>query len=713
MELVYLYVEKYRRFSNAGFNFSSAIRFEYNEEDRLLKNNSDNSSLPDGFWGDNISNLVMIVGNNGSGKTSLMQYIIQVFQKLHYGDIMPGYGILALREEKNIYYCEFEKKSKELKTGFHDKRYKFIRVEWQEMEQLVLSLKIIYLTNALSQMDHQRNQRMSCDRYSLIYDCSVGGLIYADAQRDVNKELHQGPAGSSELETYFFYEQYKQIKFVFDKNQYRILQDMKKSDYPVPLPEVLYIDLLLDNQLRYLLDSERYDVARLHRLDERLFPHEWMEMQRQADIFNKDEIHSEAKKRHYALHILRYYLSCCCVWGMLSSIVRRFGEEQKEILWGKLMQWQVETNRKEFQLTSRRIWEMCEEIVGKHPVKDMKEWEIFREKCIPHYERFLEFVRTEPLMDYFRLEDSIAGILNGQGNLRCISLSISTDKAEWFMDFLKKYRYIANPDYFMDFHWGLSSGETNLLSMFAAFYYAFPNDYTNQEHGDYTIYNRTKHGEYCKCDDVIVLADEVDLTYHPEWQREYISLLTAFLTRIYPPSCCKNIQIILSTHSPILLGDVPQPNVIYLKYFQGDKTTKLDTEKHLGTFGQNVHLLFKDGFFLYKGTMGRFAHDKIRGYMVKLQELENEVDAALRENCVESDRDEYIRRLREFEKCVELIAEPIIQKKLFLLIDEIKGKLISGQQNHLNSLSDEMLEKQLELLQKERNRRKNDKNPNL
>lgn len=281
------------------------------------------------------------------------------------------------------------------------------------------------------------------------------------------------------------------------------------------------------------------------------------------------------------------------------------------------------------------------------------------------------------------------------------------------MDFLKKYRYIANPDYFMDFHWGLSSGETNLLSMFAAFYYVFPNDYTNQEHGGYAIYNRSEYGEYCKCDDVILLADEVDLTYHPEWQREYISLLTAFLTRIYPPSCCKNIQIILSTHSPILLGDVPQPNVIYLKYSQGDKTTKLDKEGHLGTFGQNVHLLFKDGFFLDRGTMGRFAHDKIRSYMKELQKLENNVDAALGKGCSENQRDEYIRSLLELEKCVELIAEPIIRKKLFLLIDKIKGKLLPEQQNHLISLSDEMLERQLELLQKERNRRKNDKNPNL
>lgn len=660
MEIVYLYIEKYRRFSDAEFNFSSAIRLKYNGKSRILKDISDNFFLPNGFWGENISNLVMIVGNNGSGKTSLMQYIIQVFQKLYQGDVMLGYGILALREGGNIYYCEFEKKDKELITRFHDERFKYTMLEWQEMKQRVLSLKIMYFTNALSQMDYQRNQRMCCDRYSLIYDCSMGGLMYADIQRDVNKELHRGTADFSEFEAYFLYEQYKQIKFVFDKNQHKILQEMKNEQYPVPVPKVLYIDLLLDNQLRFLLDSERHDVSWIDHLEESLFFSEWLEMRHRADMFDRNEIRSEKEDKKYAAFILRYYLSRCCIWGMLSSIARRFGEAQKEILRTELQKWEPEPNTKGFQMTSRRIWEVCEMIVDKYPVEDMDEWRIFREKCSPQYALFLDFVRDEQLTEYLTIEDSIDNILNGQRKLRCISLSISTDKAEWFMDFLKKYRYIANPDYFMDFHWGLSSGETNLLSMFAALYYVFPNDYTNLEHGDYTIYNHVGNGEYRKCDDVILLADEVDLTYHPEWQREYISLLTAFLSRIYPPSCCKNIQIVLSTHSPILLGDVPQPNVIYLKYSQTDKTMKPDQEKHLGTFGQNVHLLFKDGFFLDKGIMGRFAHDKIKGYIEKLQDLQNNVNAALREGNLEKRRDAYICRMQELENCVELIAEPII-----------------------------------------------------
>lgn len=112
-------MEKYRRFIDAGFNFSSVIRLEYDKENRILKNISDNFFLPDGFWGENISNLVMIVGNNGSGKTSLMQYIIQVFQKLHHNDATLGYGILVLREGENIYYCEFENKNEAIKTEFN------------------------------------------------------------------------------------------------------------------------------------------------------------------------------------------------------------------------------------------------------------------------------------------------------------------------------------------------------------------------------------------------------------------------------------------------------------------------------------------------------------------------------------------------------------------------------------------------------------------
>lgn len=59
-----------------------------------------------------------------------------------------------------------------------------------------------------------------------------------------------------EVESYLLYEQYKQIKFVFDKHQHRICVDLKKKGYPVPVPEKLYIDLMLEHHMSFVLDDD-------------------------------------------------------------------------------------------------------------------------------------------------------------------------------------------------------------------------------------------------------------------------------------------------------------------------------------------------------------------------------------------------------------------------------------------------------------------------
>lgn len=65
--------------------------------------------------------------------------------------------------------------------------------------------------------------------------------------------------------------------------------------------------------------------------------------------------------------------------------------------------------------------------------------------------------------------------------------------------------------------------------------------------------------------------------------------------------CCQNIQVILSTHSPLLLGDVPQQNVIYLRCGGEGNHENVINRAGEGTFGQNIHLLFKDSFSWNKG----------------------------------------------------------------------------------------------------------------
>lgn len=119
------------------------------------------------------------------------------------------------------------------------------------------------------------------------------------------------------------------------------------------------------------------------------------------------------------------------------------------------------------------------------------------------------------------------------------------------------------------------------------------------------------------CDSVILFIDEADLTYHPEWQRQFISIITEFLPRIFTDpyyagsgSGCKDIQIILSTHSPLILGDFPAASVTYLRR-QEDGTNQIDNCRQVITFGENLYTILRDSFYLKNGAVGEFARRKI------------------------------------------------------------------------------------------------------
>lgn len=130
------------------------------------------------------------------------------------------------------------------------------------------------------------------------------------------------------------------------------------------------------------------------------------------------------------------------------------------------------------------------------------------------------------------------------------------------------------------------------------------------------------------CDSVILFFDEADLTLHPEWQRQFVSILAAYLPMLYKKyyegcesSGCKDIQIILSTHSPIMLGDFPSASVIYLKKDGGDIT--VNDQSTLHTFGQNIYTILKEGFYLGKGTVGELAKKKIEDVLNDLKDIQN------------------------------------------------------------------------------------------
>lgn len=170
---------------------------------------------------------------------------------------------------------------------------------------------------------------------------------------------------------------------------------------------------------------------------------------------------------------------------------------------------------------------------------------------------------------------------------------------------LKNTEYKNIIDRFMGeitFSWdGLSSGELALLNLFGRLHSIKKN---------------------LKATNILLLLDEVDLGLHPEWQRRWISVALPIIKEIFKD---KHIQIIMTTHSPIMLSDIYAENVIMLRKDTNGNRIIVENQgmekNQVTTFGQNIHDLYRDSFFL-ESTRGEYAKEQIQETTKVLYELE-------------------------------------------------------------------------------------------
>ncbi|WP_300687160.1 hypothetical protein [Chryseobacterium sp.] len=83
-----------------------------------------------------------------------------------------------------------------------------------------------------------------------------------------------------------------------------------------------------------------------------------------------------------------------------------------------------------------------------------------------------------------------------------------------------------------------------------------------------------------------IILDEIELYYHPDWQRNYVKDLLSSIRKI-PHNSIKNIKginITFLTHSPFILSDIANTNVLKLK--NGFPQPFNDSEE---TFGANIN----------------------------------------------------------------------------------------------------------------------------
>lgn len=145
---------------------------------------------------------------------------------------------------------------------------------------------------------------------------------------------------------------------------------------------------------------------------------------------------------------------------------------------------------------------------------------------------------------------------------------------------------------------GLSSGERQIAYTLGNLIYHLRNIESNCEDMNSSISHVSTH----KYRYVNVMLDEVELYFHPDLQRRFISLLLDSIKGLQLPSNY-GINITLITHSPFVLSDIPDSNILCMSRKEhGDAFDK--------TFAANIHDLFNNTFIL-PYTIGEYAQRKI------------------------------------------------------------------------------------------------------
>jgi hypothetical protein len=233
-----------------------------------------------------------------------------------------------------------------------------------------------------------------------------------------------------------------------------------------------------------------------------------------------------------------------------------------------------------------------------------------------------------------------------------IKLSIKRDSSENFLDtFIKLYQNIHESMQYIQFEFRifnifpekkLSTGEQSLLNFYSSIY-AFVRK------GEQHIRQQEQY---------LLLLDEPETGYHATWKKKFIKSITEILPELFKElKQDPNIQVIFTTHDALTLSDIPNDNITYLKKLE-DSSIKVfksnDNEKPQKSFGANITDLLADSFFVDDGLMGDFARSKIE-----------EVIIWLRNDKKDLSKKDY------FKSIVNIIDEPIIQRKLSEMYDKI------------------------------------------
>ncbi|GFI28585.1 hypothetical protein IMSAGC012_03717 [Lachnospiraceae bacterium] len=564
-KLLFIYIDGFRGFCKKEFNFCADIRFHYDEVNNILLLNQDDNvkSLPNEFWASNISDVNLLIGNNGSGKTRAIKTICQWICQLSVGMYPLEKGIFVFQEKNDLKYI-----------SFYQKKKMEIICEISGMDLLpedclidfFHDLKLVYFSNTMTGLD--------TDDYDIL-------LNYAMPNR-IDEANSYGPIADRDIIVKYrqheFDRQYNLFKY---RSQKFDLIEQNENVFPKYIQMEVFE--LKFSMIGSLLEDEDSAIEK--------------DLSDLWDTNFKRYINNISDEKFLILELLRNLLIgviCNLIkWerkNEVSTDKKIVIEELKKILFFK---W----SRKEPKIKAGCEWlrEFLKDILIDCRIHYSKNRygndfnKFWGERIVENINEFIDMASEQFYLEranLFEIFEMNHESLKAASNIWQISTDDKT--SELFRKFWEIYSKISFCMNNVFLYWNASSGQQNWMSLFSVLCDAS-----------------------LKEQNICLFLDEPDNTFHPEWERH---LLNWIIKSCEINRSVKNIQIFIATHSPIMLSDVPGISVSYLS----DRISNLDTE----TFGQNLYVLFNQSLCLQKGVLGVFASNKIIDILKEIRDLE-------------------------------------------------------------------------------------------
>lgn len=645
---IYLKEHEYLNICGQTFNFGGKYIYSFEEQGEkiLVKRTLNEKYISDFFIisesSCKVNLLSAIVGENGVGKSSVLDIIRNTFSNPNYsGDFAHNSSIILVEEngETKILYSNITaeilllQEEKEIILDRADKdHYQSIyysphfdlkyHPNFDEIDPYDISLDK-YIQKDLENID-EKGTNESGGKYPPHEE-----LKSKESMRQI--KLMQSPIfkNNSVFREIFNLPEYKMGVLYFRETNINYSNEGKVNFWNTPKPLESIIQLILDKI------EEEYK--------------EWYHIR----IFDNNNVTNQEKVNKYLLE--RYVIEC-----FMTTIINQMEKHNTWLTKAKMTEPYQEERFKSHSAKDVFLYFIKESFISNEEDK------IFKYEII---ERFIEKLYT--LFEKEKNPDKITKQsiwldLSELEEILELHDKIITNLFHYYPKYQGKIDKMDYVEGFLSFRptdRNMSSGETATLNFFSKLY-------------DFIDMNLVEERQFLSNrPNYILLLDEADLGFHPIWKKKYVNAILKALPHFFENLTPNpNLQIIITTHDPLTLSDIPLNNVIFLQK-QGDFCGVVSgNDKIQKTFGANITDLLAHSFFVGDGLIGDFAKSKIEETITWINE--NKTNKG----------ENFEEKLKYHKKVINLIDERVLRLKLTEMITD----LVPDNEYYNQALDDEI-----------------------